>query len=71
MEVNASVFGAGTSIWDAQRVQSLQPMQAKNFAAAIDAMGALSAEVKLYSGYTHCCAVIHVCADVDSRSCCA
>jgi hypothetical protein len=32
-------------------------MQAKNYAAAIDAMGALSAQVKLHSGYAHCCAV--------------
>jgi hypothetical protein len=49
MEVGAAVFGAGTSIWDAQRIESLQPLQAKIFADAIDAMGVLSAEVKLYS----------------------
>jgi hypothetical protein len=49
MELRAAVFGAGTSIWDAERIRSLQPLQAKIFTDTIDAMGALSAEVKLYS----------------------
>jgi hypothetical protein len=53
MELSSAIIGAGTSIWDAQRVQSLQRIHAKIFAAAIDAMGALSAEVTLYSEDVH------------------
>jgi hypothetical protein len=53
MEVNAAVFGAGTSVWDAQRLQNLEGMNVKTFAAALDAMGALSAEVKLLQLLTY------------------
>jgi hypothetical protein len=46
MELSAAVFGTGISVWDAQRLQSLEQTHAKVFAAALDTMGALSAEVR-------------------------
>jgi hypothetical protein len=47
MELTTAVFGAELSVWDAQGLQSLEQTHSKIFAAALDAMGALSAEVKL------------------------
>jgi hypothetical protein len=53
MELSTAVFGTGVSIWDAPRLQSLEQTQAKVFAAALDTMGALSAEVRFLQLWTN------------------